>query len=221
MDPPKAKKAKTVPSWDEVMDPHGDITLVVGAEKGSVRCARNILRLSSPVMKKLLDPESRFAEATTTDISDDGTKHIQLPEDESEPWIMVLRIVHHKVKDLPKKLSFDLLAGVAVICDKYDLLDCIHHWTDSWSDSASESEDRRWLFVAFVLKIPKALHDVTRSIILDSKELEGGMLDIDDSYTDGIPKWVLSERRILSEALCCCKLTHCCRANGSVSLYGH
>lgn len=184
-----------MPTWDEVMDPYGDITLVVGAEKGSIRCARNILCLSSPVMKKMLDPESRFTEANNNDVSDDGTKHIQLPEDEYKPLILVLRIVHHKVKDLPKKISFELLAGIAVVCDKYDLLDCIHHWTDSWSDYASESEDRRWLFVAFVLKIPKAFRDITRSIILDSEESEGGDFDIGDSYTDGVPEWVLSERR--------------------------
>lgn len=193
MAPRKAKKAKTAASWDEVMDPSGDLTLVVGEEKVKLRCARNILILSSPVLKRMLDPESPFMEGNVTDVSDDGTKHINLPEDEPEPLSLVLRIIHHKTEDVPSKVPLDLLVELAILSDKYDLLCCIGQWTSSWCDGYTDQDARAWLFVGFVFKNPEAFRKASKSLILNGTLSDRKLFDT-KTEIDGVPSWVLSKR---------------------------
>ena len=187
----EAKKAKTAASWDEVMDPSGDLTLVAGEDKVKLRCARNILRLSSPVLNRMLDPESPFMEGNVTDVSDDGTKHINLPEDEPEPLSLVLRIIHHKTEGLPLRVPLDLLVKLAILSDKYDLLGCMGQWTTSWCDGYTGQDDRSWIFVGFIFKDPEVFRKASKSLILNGTQNDHKTFDTE---IEGVPSWVMSKR---------------------------
>ena len=200
MSPSQPKNGKKVGVWHEIMDPNGDITLLVGEEKRKLRVARNILCLGSPVFAKMLAPGSHFMEAQVTILSDDGTKHISLLADELEPLTLVLRIMHHRTKDVPTELSLDPLSQVAVLCDKYDLLGCIRQWTTSWCGGSVAKEDRRWLLIAFVFENANAFREITKSLILHGQTNDWKSLDIVNDL-DGVPAWILGERGMLS-SLC-------------------
>ena len=195
MDPRKAKKAKTLPSWDEVMDPNGDITLVVGEEKVRLRCARSILCLSSPVLMKMLGPDSPFLEANVTDISDDGTKHVYLPADELEPLSFLLRIIHHKIEGVPWKVPLVLLVKLAVVGDKYDLHPCIRQWMTKWSNGFMIPDDRTLLFVGLISKNSEIFEKASASLIVNSPyNTEGRKFDT-HTEIDGVLEWVLREKQ--------------------------
>lgn len=175
------KRVKTVASWDEVMEPSGDITLIVGREKFRFRCARNILCLSSPAVKKMLDPD------TPLKMSDDGTVHLSLPRDEFEPLVLVLRIIHRKTKDVPKKVPFDLLHKLAIVCHKYDMLNSIRQWTTLWCESPMEEAGKPSLFIGFAFRNSEIFQQATKAIILKSEHWGC------DSC-EGTPEWAFSER---------------------------
>lgn len=193
MSPPTPKNGNTTGTWHEIMDPNGDITLFVGKQEHKFRVARNILSLSSPVFAKMLAPDSHFMEAQVTDLSGDGTKHIGLLEDELESFTLVLRIMHHRTKDIPTQLSLDLLAKVASLCDKYDFLGCIRPWTASWCICPMAKDDRRWLLIAFVFENTQAFQEITKSLILNA----GRYLETSDivNNLDGVPVWIMGKRQ--------------------------
>ncbi|KAK4170042.1 hypothetical protein QBC43DRAFT_307052 [Cladorrhinum sp. PSN259] len=136
-------KIKKPASSIRVLDEDGDLLLRVGSAEGTngeqqdFKVCAAALRRSSPVFKAMLF--GPWAEAKPAD--DDGVSEwiVALPEDEPESLEILLHLLHGKF-DLPNVLhkidmTAELLYGIFVVADKYDLTRLIGPWAIKWSES--------------------------------------------------------------------------------------
>lgn len=133
-----------------VLHDSGDITLLVGSGKVQqpVLVSSPVLQIASPVWKAMCGEHWKESEA----------HEIPLPDDDVEAMLIVLRIVHLKFHDLPEKkgMSFNTLYKLAIVCDKYDLVQVVrpfldlHCWAQSYIyPTHTRSHHPAWLFVAW------------------------------------------------------------------------
>lgn len=62
---------------------------------------------------------------------------IYLGDDDPDALELVLKVLHHRVKDLPKTVGFDTLVGLAEICEKYFLHTPLYATARKWCDGIS------------------------------------------------------------------------------------
>lgn len=106
------------PSAVNVLDPHGDLRLVVGDSKTVFQvCSRALARSSSVWEAMLYGP---LSEGKTQQKGNDW--EIALPEDLPEPFEMLLCAVHSNFDVLPKKLSGSAIVDILVLSDKHDMI---------------------------------------------------------------------------------------------------
>jgi hypothetical protein len=113
--------------FDEVFDPHGDLTLLVGSDTPNdhvlrYRVSTHVLCLASPVWEAMLTGNFREGLA----------KNIPFPEDDASALRILLLIAHRLDKVSTKPMSVDALANIADLCDKYDTVDLVRQYTDHW-----------------------------------------------------------------------------------------
>ena len=92
-----------------------NLTLIVGPSTSQKRfevTAEN-LRLASKVFDAMLRPDGPFWK--------NGAKEIKLPDDDSNAFELMLKILYHDVKVLSQAPSFDQLWQLSVLADKYDM----------------------------------------------------------------------------------------------------
>ena len=107
-----------------VMDPGGDVILVVPFDQGKISFQVNsgMLCLASPVFRAMLRLNSNFKEASALHAFSSGSLfEITLKEVNPKALAVVLRVIHMKYDSVPKSLDEDQLYEVAVVCDKYDM----------------------------------------------------------------------------------------------------
>ena len=80
-----------------------------------------VLRIASPVWRAMFDPQGPFMD----------TQHslthgeMELPEDNADALLCVLRIAHLQFRRIPETLDYAELLEVAIICDKYDTVSIV------------------------------------------------------------------------------------------------
>lgn len=115
-----------------IIDPHGDLVLVVNkAEKQRrFRVSTKVLSLASPVWRVMLDPSGRFQEAKR----ENG--EVAFPEGDPNILYILLQIIHLRPRSLPKTLEVDELVGLAILCQKYDTAEILAPWVlGKWQSS--------------------------------------------------------------------------------------
>lgn len=104
------------------------------------------MRHANHTWRTMLDPEKW---------SDGSKKELEMPDDDPEAMVIVLRIAHLQFNKVPKAPAFKLLLQLAIVCDKYDLFPLLHPFIGAWKNTGRDSslplEDR--LFVAYSLKM--------------------------------------------------------------------
>ncbi|KAF3167933.1 hypothetical protein EYR41_011227 [Orbilia oligospora] len=151
------------------------VELTDGSNKNLFLVSSEILRVVSPVWRKALDPESKFAPLEK--ITVDGTEYRKTTLDEIDSISLkyVFNILHHRAGPTPRSITFKSLRDIAVLADQYDFADALAPWPQFWieglvKDSAKQLEPgyEDWLLVATVF----ATIPVCETIILDiSKQL--------------------------------------------------
>lgn len=131
------------------LDEFGDLRLVIGSSAYSefiasaTVCSRTVARTSS-VFKLML--YGGFSESKPTT----GEWVVTLPEDSPAPFIFILKIMHGRDCDVPKDLrhvdEFKENPGaavyrLAVLADKYDLLNLLCPWAKLWFKPWSKEGD--------------------------------------------------------------------------------
>ncbi|WQF76240.1 Putative BTB/POZ domain-containing protein [Colletotrichum destructivum] len=108
--------------------PDGDLILVVGlgAETTELRADSLILKRASRVFGAMLGP--RFSEGQK--LLDRGAEpvKISLPDEDPEIMELILNILHHQNSRVCQIAAADSILEVAVIADKYDLVDALKVW---------------------------------------------------------------------------------------------
>ncbi|TID25811.1 hypothetical protein E2P81_ATG03600 [Venturia nashicola] len=100
----------------------GDLTLIVGEQKQRyVVCRRTI----SGVCKPWNTMFTKFSEACAAEV--------ELPDDNPEAILILLRVAHLRFDQLPAgKLSVDEVNNLATVCDKYDAVGVIRPFLTTW-----------------------------------------------------------------------------------------
>lgn len=102
------------------IDDKYDLTLVVSSQDGmhgtkAFRVNSNVLRMASQPFNAMLS--GRSAKTSKSEI--------EFPEDSCDAFLTILRIVHFKIDELPNFISKDDLLALAVLADKYDLINIV------------------------------------------------------------------------------------------------
>ena len=75
-----------------------------------------VMRIASPVWRTMFDPQGPFMDTQRSFTQGE----MDLPEDDADALLCVLRIAHLQFRRIPETLDYALLLKVAIICDKYD-----------------------------------------------------------------------------------------------------
>ncbi|TDZ23553.1 hypothetical protein Cob_v003136 [Colletotrichum orbiculare MAFF 240422] len=158
--------------------PDGDVILVVGLgdEQAELRVDSLILKRASRVFSAMLGP--RFKEGqklldrgTTTTGPGDPLK-INLPDEEPEIMELVLNILHHQNSRVCQIAAADSILEVAVIADKYDLVDALKyasqmmlHYHEPEIEQLTVGDLWRLGLAAGLLNEGNAFEKVTRSLV--------------------------------------------------------
>lgn len=162
----------------KAIDLHGDVKLKL--DDGSFQVSRKALCLSSPVFLAMFDESSQFWEASDKAVGKGQIRSIPLREDDFHTMEILLCIIHHQNQYVPKKVSFEQLNKIAVVCDKYDLRECLVAWSFLWSqpyiDCIEKDGFESWLFLSIVFWDQGAFTQVTKHLILNTILSPSGML---------------------------------------------
>lgn len=85
--------------------------------------------LASPVFKRALNRDG-FAESVRNEI--DGFFHIDASDWDPEAFLIVLRVLHGRNKQVPRKVSLDMLAKIAILEDYYTFGESLDVFTEMW-----------------------------------------------------------------------------------------
>ncbi|KAH7126323.1 hypothetical protein B0J13DRAFT_627915 [Dactylonectria estremocensis] len=117
-----------------ILDPDGDLHLLVGPERHVVIVCSRSLRRTSAVWKTMLF--GNFAEAK----SKAGEEWvIRLPDDRSEPALAVLAIIHNRFDLVPAIPTAMELYQILVITEKYDMTEITRPWARQWIDYVQQT----------------------------------------------------------------------------------
>ena len=175
-------------------DPAGDLVLKLGSgeEVTLIRVHSQVLSLASPVFAAMLSP--RFAEGQTLEDNKglvDSTTTIDLPDDDPMAMSLLCKILHFK-EDAAQQTSYppDILMGLAVICDKYNMSRALSPWSHIWMEKYhGEHQDDHFdtALISYGLEHDESFWKSTRDIVRRSTPAE---LNTENS---GLPDNVIGE----------------------------
>ncbi|KAI4629194.1 uncharacterized protein J4E87_003456 [Alternaria ethzedia] len=108
------------------------------------------LMLASSTFKRMLAQDG-FAESVRNEV--DGLYHIMAHDWDPEAFLIVLRIIHGRNKQVPREITLEMLAKIAVLEDYYDFGEALDVFTEMNStlqtslnfDNATMSESQKLL----------------------------------------------------------------------------
>lgn len=59
---------------------------------------------------------------------------VDLPDDDEALMVIVLNIIHGRNRLVPKEVGLELLTKLAVLVDKYQMVEAIEWCSDTWID---------------------------------------------------------------------------------------
>jgi hypothetical protein len=113
--------------------------------------------LASAVFKRALKKKG-FAESQPSEI--DGLYHVEACDWDAEAFLIVLRIIHHRNRQVDRKISLEMLAKIAVLVDYYEFGEELDMFKKLWIEELQKpdmfmpttySRDLiLWVWVAYV-----------------------------------------------------------------------
>ena len=175
-------------------DPAGDLVLKLGTgdEMTLIRVHSKVLSLASPVFAAMLSP--RFAEGQALKDSKamvDSTTTIDLPDDEERAMSLLCKILHYR-EDAAQRTSYppDILIGLAMICDKYNMSRALSPWSRVWMETChreGQEDHCDTALISYGLEHHKSFWKSTRDIVRHSI-----LAELDTEHT-GLPDKVTGE----------------------------
>lgn len=176
------------------IDGNGDVVFELSSTepadvKTHLLVSSKALSLVSPVLEKVCAWETRVlqskvllaSESLATLVPENRPTSksqtppvIALPEDDTESFTLLCKIIHHQMYGVPKALKPDSIAKFASMCHKYDCIEAVSHSTFRWFQtmaigSYNAEELSKLLFAAFVLDMPHAFEKIAARILLIHK----------------------------------------------------
>ena len=145
-----------------------------------IRVSSRHLILASEVFKVLLKGGLR----ESSKLYAEGTTEIPLPDDFADGLVVLANIIHGKFRELPKKMTPQLLIQIVLLVDKYKLHESVEPFIDRWMEHVRPkiptkklAEDiMSWITIALVLCLEEDFEQLTRLCL----EKQVGKLCTDD-----------------------------------------
>ena len=172
----------------------GHETTLTSDEKTScpavrIRVSSKHLTLASPVFRSML--KGKYKEGL--DLYSQGHAELLLPEDHPAAFLIILLLIHGQLRKVPRKINLWMLTELAVLVDKYELLETVEMMLDYWLQDLTNtipltlSNDLLpWICISWVFKKSEIFKKVTKIAQMESEGLlDAGQLPISE--------WVLSK----------------------------
>lgn len=129
------------------LDSSGDLRLQVGPEQQNYVVCSKTMERTSTVWKKMLS--GGFAESKPSNTNTEWV--VTLPEDEPEPMLIVLNIIHSRFSLVPEKLTLMKLYRVLVVTEKYDIIEITRPWARQWMNCVRNTHSPLLMWIAWAL----------------------------------------------------------------------
>ncbi|KAK4151623.1 hypothetical protein C8A00DRAFT_35716 [Chaetomidium leptoderma] len=113
----------------EMLDPHGDLKLVVGEDKVVFQVCSRALACSSEAWETLLHGPCLEGKAQ----QDGQDWEIYLPDDDPDGLRIILNVIHQDLEAVPKVVSFELLFQLIELSDKYNMVASLKPFWRDWN----------------------------------------------------------------------------------------
>ena len=172
----------------------GHETTLTSEEKESchavrMRVSSKHLTLASPVFRSMF--EVKYKEGLS--LQSQGHAELLLPEDNPAAFLIILHLIHGQPRKVPRKITLNMLTELAILVDKYDLLEPVEMFLDYWLQDLTSTIPRTldddllpWICISWVFKKSNIFKKVTKIAQMESE----GLLDADHL---AISEWVLSK----------------------------
>jgi hypothetical protein len=125
------------------------------------------LMLASPMFKRMLTQDG-FAESGRNEV--DGMFHIEVSDWDAEAFLIILRIIHLRNRQVPRTVSLEMLAKIAVVVDYYGCEEAIELYTAMWIKEVEKLRDlpdrsfrdiALWIWVAWTFDLVDQFESAT------------------------------------------------------------
>ncbi|KUI59670.1 hypothetical protein VP1G_06878 [Cytospora mali] len=168
-----------------VIDPNGNLKLVVDADRVLFRVDANALRRSSKVFEAML-----FGGFRESEQGSDWT--VELPEDDAWAMQTLLHAAHANFADIPKTMDVSELYSLTVLTNKYNMTHCLQPWARKWASpvnnpslhspvedrDAVEEIDIERIWVLHELGMYRSFEDMIVGIALNATATPDGDIQI-------------------------------------------
>ncbi|KAK0515883.1 hypothetical protein JMJ35_001917 [Cladonia borealis] len=154
-------------------DPAGDVMLLVGPDKMSIRASSKVLSLASPVFDKMLGPHFAEGQALlkkdSPEKSAESPTEITLPDDDPEAMILFCDTIHFR-KHATSDIAIPLLAKVASLSEKYDCSLALGSVSEVWLSNLEVTKEgegcfAKMLWFSYALGNHRAFARISRKMI--------------------------------------------------------
>lgn len=127
------------------------------------------LRLASPKFESQLSGEN-WKEGVPDE--NDGRYHIPAEDWDMEALLILLNVLHHRNRQVPRSVSLEMLAKIAVLIDYYDCAEAAELCTERWVEHLRKTSPipssfcrnlMLWMCIAWVLRLP---HEFTQTTVV-------------------------------------------------------
>jgi hypothetical protein len=176
-----SQNEKPMISFDE----GGDLYLKVGQNPGRIMLvdSRALSRVS-PRLKEIISLNQKAI--------NDSDWTIELPDDDADPFALLLNLIHTRFEKVPSKVSLKKLYGVCILTKKYEMKQVLRPVAERWFKAVGTSTEDYGLFfkkafIAWELGFAEELSDMVGHVVLNCS------LDADDQLVIGENKERLSD----------------------------
>jgi hypothetical protein len=119
-----------------------------------------------------------------------GAVEVPLPEDDPGAFILLLHIIHATTRKVPRHVCLSTLTALAILVDKYSLLEAVELFSDLWIDNVKDEEPMpesftddvpSWLMISWVFQKPVEFKAMSRIIEQECDER------LEDMFGDDLP----------------------------------
>ena len=142
------------------------------------------MMLASPVFEAMLN--GNFKEGRT--LQSDSRVEVPLPDDDADTFRILLSIIHGRNRSVPRKIDLDRLVQVAVLADKYQMVEAVEAYSGAWIANLKSTipaklcgDLGRWICIAWVFGLAAEFSSTTKTLIQQSEE------DVPDGFMDYVP----------------------------------
>ena len=158
-----------------------------------IRVSSKHLTLASPVFRTM------FKVNYNEGLSLYSQCHAELPLQDDNPaaFLIILHLIHGQIRKVPRKVDLSMLTELAILVDKYELLESVEMLLDHWLQNLKSTipltlnnDLLPWICISYVFKKSEIFKKVTKIAQAESE----GLLAANQLP---IPEWVLSKN------ICC------------------